>query len=183
MNVFVFSVCFAVAAAQTTNTPHHDHDHGDHWHKYSPSSERVKFFEMMQANLARINDQVIDDIHEFRFEYHNPDNGTHLLIAISDKSGAKECHFVEIDPLWEPALSNEAKTQMISEELYAMLHDPSTVETTLTVKQLQAIYGDTQASKECWHHTIKVLHYTPSQAVLTSPRCWKLPASVVLLLQ
>ena len=40
--------------------------------------------------------------------------GTHLLIAISDANGARECHFVEIAPEWEPLMGDPDKVKKMS---------------------------------------------------------------------
>merc|ERR1712121_506751 len=116
-------------------------------------------------NGINAQDDVIDRIHDFRIEYHHPRNGEHLLIAISDSRNHKECHFIEISRIWESLLHDDKKTEMISEEIYKLISDPSTPETQLTTAQLAAAYHDRDATHECYGHTIKVLAYTPSAAV------------------
>merc|ERR1712055_1108171 len=73
--------------------------------------------------LAGFNkdDDVVDRLNEFRFEYHAPDNGQHLLIAISDTWGNAQCHVVEVDRTWEPLLQDSAKVSKIVAEIYDVM--------------------------------------------------------------
>merc|ERR1711934_836360 len=116
-------------------------------------------------NGINAQDDVIDRIHDFRIEYHHNRRQQHLLIAISDERTHKECHFIEISPTWEPLLRDDKKVELISEEIYQLISDPSTPETTLTTKQLADAYHDGDATHECYRHTVKLLSYTPSAAV------------------
>ena len=72
----------------------------------------------------------------------------HLLIAIKDMgNGAKECHFIEISPIWESLLKDPVKLTMMTEEVYHKITDPNYTEIPLTEAQLQADYGDSEASQ------------------------------------
>merc|ERR1712055_206297 len=111
-------------------------------------------------------DDTIDSIHGFRMEYHH-DGRQHLLIAIMDKPPRMQCHFIEVSPVWESLLTDRSKVPQISEEIYHLIRDPNTQETTLTDDQILAAYGDSEAATECVGHTIKVLSYSPSNAIMS----------------
>merc|ERR1712002_217557 len=108
-------------------------------------------------------DDVIDNIHEFRFEYHNLQGmgAPNILIAISDRRDSMECHIVEVPNDWEAQLQDEAALHRISEDLYKIITEGKVPETTLTMQQLTDRYKDPEATRECRGHTIKLLNYTP----------------------
>jgi len=113
-------------------------------------------------------DDTVDMLHGYRIEYHH-DGRQHLMIAIADDPRVgRECHFVEISPVWEAELKDRNKVRMMSEEIYHLIKDPNTQETTLSDDQIKAAYGDNEAATECLGHTIKVLSYSPSQAILNA---------------
>merc|ERR1712055_387268 len=121
-------------------------------------------------NMINGVDDTIDRLHNFRLEYHH-DSATreHLLIAISDYGPTgKTCHFIEISPVWESLLQDRMKVRMISEEIYHKINDPNVNEVTLTADQLAAAYQDNEAATECAGHAIRVLSYSPSQAVMAA---------------
>merc|ERR1739848_864341 len=117
------------------------------------------------AGMVSRNDDVLDRYHEFRFEYHHRNNRTHTVIAIGDTRTHRECHFIEVDPVWEPLLNDQTIAAAIVEEIYAVIDAGTVPETQLTVTQLDAAYGDHDATKECIGYMIKVLHYTPSATI------------------
>ena len=59
----------------------------------------------------------------------------------------KECHFVEVSPIWEPLLQDQQKVQMMTEEVYHLMVDPNYPETELTLDQLKTIYNDPEAAE------------------------------------
>merc|ERR1719237_1412479 len=80
----------------------------------------------------------------------------------------KTCHFIEISPVWESLLQDRMKVRMISEEIYHKINDPNVNEVTLTEDQLSAAYQDAESATECAGHAIRVLSYSPSQAVMAA---------------
>ena len=38
---------------------------------------------------------------------------THLIIAIGSSRGHRECHFIEVEPAWEPLLKDQAAATAI----------------------------------------------------------------------
>merc|ERR1712066_474500 len=74
-------------------------------------TDRPDWFNNLQGMLGNMakNDDVIDNVHEFRIEYHHEANHTHILIAISDQRGKRECHIVEIGKSWEADLKDPVK--------------------------------------------------------------------------
>merc|ERR1711879_295016 len=118
----------------------------------------------MQGIIGSQTD-VVDQVHGYRFEYHAPANGTHLMIVIKDKPPPKECHFIEISRVWEPLLNDVTKLSMMTEEIYGLVTNNATRETTLNIQQLYAAYGDADAARECYGHSLKILGYTPSAMV------------------
>merc|ERR1712154_728061 len=144
MRTFIIIACFVAGALAQTNRP-----------------DWFNNLQGMLGNLAK-NDDVIDNVHEFRIEYHHQANKTHILLAISDQRGTRECHIVEIDQSWEADLKDPVKMHIITEDIYKRITDSNTPETTLTAAQLRAKYGDREATRECFRHTVKVLDYSPS---------------------
>ena len=59
----------------------------------------------------------------------------------------KECHFVEVSPIWEPLLQDQANVAKMTEEVYHLMVDPNYPETELTLDQLKAIYNDPEAAE------------------------------------
>merc|ERR1712200_109192 len=146
----------------TTWRPHqHNHtgDHGNH--------QRPSWFDMLAMRLNSYDDSI-DRVHNYRLEYHHLDNHTHLLIAISDEYPARQCHFIEISPTWEPLLQDPTKVQLISEEIYHLIQGGNVPEMELTADQLMAAYGDADAFQECLRHIIFVMSYTPSPSITSS---------------
>merc|ERR1712002_459569 len=123
-----------------------------------------RWFDQLAEYLNSLDD-TIDQIHGFRIEYHHGANQEHLMIGIKDMP-PKECHFVEVSPLWEHLLQNQTKVQKMTEEVYHLMVDPNYPETELTLDQLKTIYNDPEAAEECAGHKIFVLNYTPSQAII-----------------
>merc|ERR1712212_882999 len=103
---------------------------------------RPSWFDILAWRLNGLDDTV-DRIHDYRIE----------------------CHFIEIDPQWEPLLQDPHKLQLISEEIYHLVHDGHVPETELTADQLLAKYDDHDAVEECTRHTVKVMDYTPSPSI------------------
>merc|ERR1712180_243418 len=131
-------------------------------------------------------DGTIDVVHGYRVEYHH-DGRQHLLIVIRDEGRqrphgnhtghfhftgfffhGRECHFIEISPVWEDLLKDQAKVAEISEEIVHLIHNPTTQETRLTMDQIMAAYGDHEVATECAGHSIRVLSYSPSAAIMSS---------------
>merc|ERR1712212_610250 len=104
-----------------------------------PSPTPPAWFMNIQGIIGMMTD-VVDSIHEYRFEYHAPVSGTHLLIAIKDIPPPKECHFIEVAPSWEYLFNDTAKLQVMAVEVYAIIHNNGTRETEmkLSSKQFQA---------------------------------------------
>jgi len=126
---------------------------------------RPSWFDILAWRLNGLDDTV-DRIHDYRIEYHHVANHTHLMIAIRDEyPNGMECHFIEIDPQWEPLLQDPHKLQLISEEVYHLVHGGHVPETELTADQLLAKYDDNDAVEECTRHTVKVMDYTPSPSI------------------
>merc|ERR1711922_13080 len=129
-------------------------------------------FSVVANSLAQDNkhDDVIDEVHNFRLEYH-PDgsnyNGNHLLMAISDLRSQRECHVIEVDRLWEPLLRDQNKIPEISEEINHLIQGGHAREVRLTEDELFKNYGKNDATEECANHIIRAMIYTPSQAVLS----------------
>merc|ERR1712212_60519 len=124
--------------------------------------DRPNWWQNLQNSLGGRFDDVVDNVHEYRFEYHDTGNNTHLLMAISDTAGKMECHIVEIGANWEPMLKDADKLHKITEEIYTMITDGNHPETNLSVRELQQHYGDRDATQECFRHAVKILDYTPS---------------------
>ena len=59
----------------------------------------------------------------------------------------KECHFIEVSPVWEHLLTNATKVRMMTEEVYHLMTNHAYPETTLTEEQLRQDYNDAEASK------------------------------------
>jgi len=121
-------------------------------------------------------DDTIDILHGFRVEYHH-DGRQHLLIFIKDyggqnsanhPNGGKVCGFVEISPVWEHLLHDQAKVAQISEEVLHQVHSGAAQTNTLTLDQIKAAYGDSEATQECAGHEIREVSYTPSAAILSA---------------
>merc|ERR1711962_1191525 len=128
-------------------------------------------------------DGTIDIVHGYRVEYHH-DGRQHLLILIKDEdygshhdytdrpggSGhhGKACHFVEVSPVWEHLLKDQSKVPQISEEIIHNIYNHDSPESVLTLDQLQAAYGASEAVQECAGHSIRVLSYSPSAAIMSS---------------
>merc|ERR1719511_259682 len=146
---------FGAALAQSPQPGDHHHHDGSHPH---PS-----WFDLLAFKLNGLDD-TIDRIHNLRIEYHHVANHTHLMIAIKDE-WPRECHFIEIDPQWEPLLQDPIKVQQISEEIYHLVHGGHVPETELTPEQLLAKYDDNDAVEECTRHVVKVMSYTPSPSI------------------
>merc|ERR1712200_104896 len=144
----VVACLLAFVAAQDG---HHDHHH--------PS-----WFDIVANGLNGLDD-TIDQVHQYRIEYHHNDNTTHLMIAINDFIRPRDCHIVEIAPEWEPLLLDPVKVQQISEEIYHLIRGNNVPETTLTDDQLIAKYGDNEVLTECRRHITKVMAYTPSPSI------------------
>merc|ERR1712008_537128 len=104
--------------------------------------------------------------HAYRIEYHNDVGKTHLILAIKDKPEPKECHIVEVDSKWEAMLQDSDKVHLITDEIYRAIVGGAAVESTLTIRQLQAAYGDYDATRECFQHIVKIFNYIPSDAIL-----------------
>merc|ERR1712121_190167 len=102
---------------------------------------RPSWFDQLAGNLNNNMADTIDTVHEYRFEYHD-NSGTHLIIAISDKNGMRECHFIEIDSQWEPLLKDNDKMKMITEEIYHLLDTHTAQETSLSNTEIIRKYGD-----------------------------------------
>ena len=72
----------------------------------------------------------------------------HLLIGIKDMpANEKECHFVEVSPIWEPMLQQPDSVRKMTEEVYHLMVDPNYPETELTLDQLKTIYNDPEAAE------------------------------------
>jgi len=122
------------------------------------------WFGHLQEYINGVDDSI-DFLHNMRIEYHHADGTRHLMIGIKDGPGPRECHFVEVSPVWEPLLQDPTKVPLMTEEVYHLITDPNYPESVLTEAQLNAAYGDPEASTECAGHKIYVLNYTPSAAV------------------
>merc|ERR1711963_1394046 len=92
-------------------------------------AQRPSWFDILAFKLNGLDD-TIDQVHNY----------THLMIAINDEWPNLECHFIEIDPQWEPLLQDPIKVQQISEEIYHLVHGGHVPETELTPEQLLAKY-------------------------------------------
>merc|ERR1712029_14 len=132
---------------------------------FTPRPTKPDWYSILAWKLNGYDDTV-DRVHEWRIEYHHQPDKKHLLIAISDNWPNLQCHFVEIDPQWESVMQDPAKVQLISEELYHHIKSQDVPETQLTEVQLLAIFGDKDSVGECVNHTVYVMSYTPSAAVL-----------------
>merc|ERR1712002_301751 len=123
-----------------------------------------RWFDQLAGYLNALDD-TIDQIHGFRIEYHHGANQEHLMIGIKDMP-PKECHFVEVSPLWEHLLQNQTKVQKMTEEVYHLMVDPNYPETELTLDQLKAIYNDPEAVDEFSDHALFVMNYRPSNEII-----------------
>jgi len=141
--------------AQHPHPPGHEgHDH----------SNRPDWFNQIDQFLNTWDDTV-DRYHQYRFEYHAPPHGQHLMIAIDDSQGHRECHFVEISDQWEPLLNQTATIPKVSEEIYALITSNNAPETQMSIRALEGAYGDHDATRECYGHSIWILNYTPSSTL------------------
>ncbi|CAL1531184.1 unnamed protein product, partial [Lymnaea stagnalis] len=91
------------------------------------------------------NDFSIDFVHNYRFEEHDTNAGYHLLVAISDVSGDRACHLIEVTPDWEKDLEDTNKVHVITEEIYHLISTHTLHESTMTYNDLSNIYGDADA--------------------------------------
>ncbi|XP_059154558.1 uncharacterized protein LOC131940037 [Physella acuta] len=106
-------------------------------------------------------DFTIDFVHNYRFEEHST-TGHHLLVAISDVTGDRSCHLIEVTPDWAPDLGDDTKMHIITDEIYKLITTHTLSETTLTYTDLRNVYGDSDALRECVQHRVYIVTYKPS---------------------
>ncbi|XP_025076382.1 uncharacterized protein LOC112553403 [Pomacea canaliculata] len=111
----------------------------------------------------------IDTYHGWRIEDHHA--GTqHLLLFIKDQPvTAKLCYLIIVSHSWDHLLEEQASINKITEEIYAIIRNPSHSQIEIPPQELADTYQDFEGAQDCRGHQTYQIYYSPSFLTTAAP--------------